>query len=111
MKNQIEININPGNSSFIENYLANLYGFPEAYGGGLRITQKHYPGGISLKSTRGFSIFPSKNSPEKSIYDNKIIIPKSTSKEIKRKLINLARNGLEERLKSRIKSKPRQIKN
>ncbi|MBI2004412.1 hypothetical protein HYS72_03025 [Candidatus Pacearchaeota archaeon] len=105
MKNQIEININPGNASFIENYLSDLYGSPQLKGRNLSIVKKYYSAGISLKSTRGFSTFPSKNRSETRNYINKIIIPKSTSKEIKTKLISLAECGLEEKLKSSAKSK------
>ena len=90
MKNKIEINVKPGNLSFIENYLSSLYGSPQVWGGNSRIVEKHYSVGILLKSTKGYSQL--KNRCGTSIYANKIVIknPQEKSSEELKKLEELA---------------------
>ncbi|MDP2673177.1 MAG: hypothetical protein Q8O84_05175 [Nanoarchaeota archaeon] len=85
MKNKLEINVKPGNLSFIENYLSDLYGPPQIDGENLRVVEKHYSSGISLESVRGH-----RTSSQKNVYTNEIIIPKSASNEIKNKLMEMA---------------------
>ena len=42
MKNKILINVEPGNLSFIENYLSGLYGTHQIEGRNLRVVKKYY---------------------------------------------------------------------
>ena len=85
MKNKILINVEPGNLSFIENYLSGLYGTHQIEGRNLRVVKKYYSSGISLKSVRGYF-----TSSQKNVYTDEIIIPNSISKEIKNKLMEMA---------------------